>query len=144
MFDFLKKEEEKEIIAAIRAAELDTSGEIRVHLEKEIEEDVSEAAVKTFYKLRMNRTAENNGVLIFLVPSQRKFAIIGDSGINSIVPEGYWNDVRDLMQRHFLEQKFALGIIEAINLVGQKLKTHFPWKTNDVNELSDEISYGMR
>jgi uncharacterized membrane protein len=144
MVNFFKKEEEKEIIAAIRAAELNTSGEIRVHLEKDIKGEVTRAAIDTFNKLRMDRTAENNAVLIFLVPSQRQFAIIGDRGINDIVPPGYWNDVSALMEKNFRENKFADGVIEAVCMVGQKLKEYFPWKRDDVNELPDEISYGKK
>ncbi len=141
MKDFLKKEEEKAIIQAIKDAELNTSGEIRVHLEKELDGDIMDAAVSTFYKLRMDRTAESNAVLIYIVPEEKKFAIIGDKGISRVVPEGYWEDVRNIMQQHFRENQFAKGIQEAVAQVGIKLKRFFPWQTDDVNELPDEISY---
>lgn len=142
MVDFFKKEDEKRIIAAIREAEGHTSGEIRVHLAPELEGEVKAAAAKTFLALGMDKTAESNGVLIFIVPSSHKFAIVGDKGIDAKVPPNFWQDVRDVMQRHFRQAQFADGICQGIQLSGQKLKQYFPLREGDKNELSDEISFG--
>jgi uncharacterized membrane protein len=142
MVRFFNHQEERRIIAAIRASEGHTSGEIRVHLEKQIEGDVTAAAFAVFHQLNMDRTAERNGVLIFIVPAQRQFAIIGDEGINRKVPPHFWADVRDVMQHYFRQGQFTDGVCEGVLLVGQKLKEFFPRQSNDQNELPDEISYG--
>jgi len=139
---FFKKEEERRIIAAIGEAEKQTSGEIRVHLEKDLEGNAEDAAVKTFARLRMDRTADSNGVLIFIVPSKKQFAIIGDKGIHAKVPPNFWQEVRDVMQRHFRDGDYTEGVCQGVLLAGQKLKEHFPWQSDDVNELPDDISYG--
>ncbi|TAK37307.1 MAG: TPM domain-containing protein [Saprospiraceae bacterium] len=142
MINFFKKEEEQRIIAAIREAESQTSGEIRVHLEKDFKGKVEDAATKTFARLRMDRTADNNGVLIFIVPSKKQFAIIGGKGIHEKVPPNFWQDVRDVMQHHFRDGNYTEGVCQGVLLAGQKLKEHFPWQSDDENELPDEISYG--
>ena len=101
MIRFFNPEQEKRIIEAIQAAEKNTSGEIRVHLEDKCRKPLMEAATQTFHKLKMDRTAARNGVLVFLVPERKEFAILGDQGINEVVPDGFWEDVRDLMSHHF-------------------------------------------
>jgi uncharacterized membrane protein len=142
MINFFTKEEEQRIIAAIGEAEGHTSGEIRVHLDKGFEGEVTEAAAKVFHDLGMDKTAERNGVLIYIVPSAHQFAIIGDKGIDEKVPPHFWEEVRDVMQARFRHGQFADGICEGVLRAGQKLKEHFPWIHGDSNELSDEISYG--
>lgn len=145
MVKFFSKKDEQRIIAAIREAELQTSGEIRVHLEKEIIGDVQSVGYRIFHEIEMDQTTDRNGVLIFLVPDIRRFAIIGDEGIDKVVPPNFWEDVRDVMQNHFRQKQFVTGVCEGIKLTGQKLKEHFPHAgEDDVNELPDEISYGTR
>ena len=95
-----------------------------------------------FKKLGMEKTAERNGVLFYLAVKDRKFAIIGDAGINAKVPEGFWDCISELLARNFKEGKFTEGLAEGILLAGKQLKKHFPYKKEDVNELSDEISFG--
>ena len=141
MIRFFQPEEEQQIIAAIRQAERQTSGEIRVHLEKNARGDILAAAAHTFQQLGMHETQARNGVLIFLAPERREFAIIGDQGINQKVGENFWQEERDLMQRHFRQGAFCAGICEVIEQIGEKLKAHFPYQKDDENELSDEISY---
>jgi uncharacterized membrane protein len=141
MLDFFTKPDEERIIQAIRAAERNTSGEIRVHLEKTLEEDVLIEAQRAFTKLGMHETAARNAVLIFIAPEHRKFAIIGDEGINQVVGEDFWKEERDLMQRHFRRNEYTEGTCQAIAQVGDKLKTYFPYQDDDRNELPDEISY---
>jgi uncharacterized membrane protein len=141
MLQFFTKQDEARIIEAIQNAEQNTSGEVRVHLEKKMTEDVLIEAQKVFTKLGMHETADHNGVLIFIAPEHRKFAIIGDEGINQLVGEDFWKEERDLMQEHFKQGAYTDGICKAIEQVGEKLKAHFPYQTDDKNELSDDISY---
>ena len=138
---FFSKEQQNQILASVREAEEATSGEIRVHIETSCPEDVLDRAAWVFKKLAMNKTAERNGVLFYLAVRDKKFAIIGDAGINSKVPAGFWDKISELLQKNFKEGKFAEGLSEGIVLAGKQLKTHFPHRTDDINELSDEISF---
>lgn len=142
MIAFFQQEEENRIIEAIRRAEGQTSGEIRVHLEANAQGDILTAASRTFQQLGMHQTQARNGVLIFLAPDRREFAIVGDRGINEKVDENFWQAERDLMQRHFREGDFAGGLCKVIDQIGEKLRAFFPYQDDDENELSDEISYG--
>ena len=141
MIKFFKPSEEAAIIAAIRAAERNTTGEIRVHLEDELKGNALEEAVRTFRRLKMHATERHNGVIIFLAPNQKKFAIYGDEGINNVVPEGFWDDVRDLLGKHFRTGAFTDGVVAAIHRIGENLKVYFPGIHDDINELPDDISY---
>lgn len=137
------KMEEQLILSAIKEAEKNTSGEIRLHVEQHCtSKDTYERAIEVFEKLEMTATEERNGVLIYMAIADKTFAIIGDEGINDVVPENFWNETRDIMVSHFKNGKIALGLVEGINSAGQQLKTFFPYKKDDVNELSDDISYG--
>ncbi|MCO6492930.1 MAG: TPM domain-containing protein [Phaeodactylibacter sp.] len=141
MLKFFTPEQEEQIIAAIRSAERNTSGEIRVHLEDDPKEDIMKEAKKVFFRLGMHKTEARNGVLIILAPERKAFAILGDEGINKVVPENFWQEERDLMQEHFRRGAFAEGICLAIEQVGEKLKAFFPYQQDDTNELPDDISY---
>ena len=138
---FFTKEEQQKIVAAIREAELNTSGEIRVHIENHCKEEALERAAEVFYNLKMDRTAARNGILFYLAVKDHKFAIIGDEGINREVERDFWNDIKDEMIYNFKENKFAEGLIAGILKCGDKLKKYFPYQNDDVNELSDEISF---
>jgi uncharacterized membrane protein len=138
---FFSRKEKKRIQAAIREAEKNTSGEIRIHLEYKTRGPVFGHAQKVFQRIGMTKTAQRNGVLIFLATWDKKFAVLGDVGINEKVPEGFWNDVVQIMQAHFKQNKFAEGISEAVLRIGEKLKAYFPYQVSDKNELSDNISY---
>lgn len=134
---------EKQIIReAIEKAELDTSGEIRVHIDTHCKVDVLDRAAYIFKKIKMHETAARNGVLIYMAVKDRKFAIIGDVGINSMVAENFWDEMLHLMAAHFKRSEYVEGIRAAITHSGKKLKKFFPYQKDDVNELSDEISYG--
>jgi len=144
MVKFFSKDEETTIVEAIRRAELATSGEIRVHVEVGAEGPAISVAERVFRQLGMNETADRNGVLILLEVDRREFAIIGDEGIDRVVSEDFWDTERDVMQQHFRRGEFTRGIELAIEQVGAKLKKFFPYQTDDVNELPDEISYGNK
>ncbi len=135
--------QQQEIVAAIKQAEKNTSGEIRVHIEKNCKEDVLDHAAFIFDELEMQKTELRNGVLIYLAVEDRKLAILGDAGINLKVPKGFWDEIKDLMITNFKEGKFTEGLSQGIILAGEQLKKHYPHdKENDENELSDEISFG--
>lgn len=141
--DFLTKEEEQEIISAIKIAELNTSGEIRVHIEASSrKDDAFNRALEVFHSLNMNITKQQNAVLIYVAVEDHKFVIYGDQGINKVVPANFWDTTKNTMQNHFKEGNFKKGIVEGILKAGEELKTHFPWQTDDEDELSNEISKG--
>lgn len=137
---FLSTEAESEIVAAIREAERETSGEIRVHLEKTHNGDTFLRAQEVFFQLKMDRTRERNGVLLYIAVEAKSFVILGDSGIDKVVPKNFWDTTRDVIEQHFRKGDFKSGIIAGILSAGQELKAHFPWRSDDQNELSDAIS----
>jgi uncharacterized membrane protein len=139
--DFFSREEKDDIRQAILNAELDTSGEIRVHIEDNCSGDVMDRAAYLFNKLGMHKTEQHNGILFYVAVRNRRFAVIGDKGIHFHVKEEFWNELKMLLLNRFREGLFTQGLIEGINMAGDKLKTHFPYKSGDVNELSDEITF---
>lgn len=140
--DLFTQEEQQKIVAAVKEAELNTSGEIKVHIERKCKEDVLDHAAFMFDRLEMQKTELRNGVLIYLAVEDKKLAILGDAGINMKVPKDFWDTTRDFMISHFKEGKFAEGLSGGIKLAGQQLKSHYPYQSDDVNELSDDISFG--
>ena len=140
--DFLTHDEEQRIVEAIRSAELRTSGEIRVHLEKHTDKDVIDRAAEVFHWLKMDNTVEKNGVLIYVAVEDHQFAIIGDKGINEAVHQNFWDSTRDIIVKHFKAGEFTNGLIEGITMAGKELQHYFPWEHGDKNELPDEISKG--
>ncbi len=142
MKDFITEADKKSIVDAIKEAELNTSGEIRVHIESSCKGDVLDRAAYLFKKLQMHKTEQRNGVLFYLAYKDHKFAILGDGGINQKVPDNFWDSIKERMAEKFREGKFAEGLAEGIKESGEQLKTHFPYQSDDVNELSDEISFG--
>jgi uncharacterized membrane protein len=140
--NFFSKEEKDLIKSAIQEAERNTCGEIRVHVEYRCKEDVLDRAAWWFGKLKMQLTEQRNGVLFYLAVKDRKFAILGDKGINAVTPDDFWDRIREKTLDRFKEGEFAAGLQEGILMAGQALKEHFPYLDGDVNELSDEISFG--
>jgi len=140
--NFFTEKDEQKIKQAIMNAELDTSGEIRIHIDNTCPGDAKDQAAFIFDKLKMQNTKNRNGVLIYLAVKNRKFAIIGDQGINNIVPENFWNNIKNIMLNHFRNDQFVEGICSAVITTGNQLKKHFPYQKDDVNELPDDISYG--
>ena len=140
--DLFSEEQQKEIVAAIQEAELNTSGEIRVHIERKCKEEVLDHAAFIFEQLEIHKTDLRNGVLFYLAAEDKKFAILGDAGINQKVPVGFWDEIKNHMVTNFKNGAFTKGISEGIKLAGEQLKQHFPYKKDDKNELSDEISFG--
>ncbi|MGH2665656.1 TPM domain-containing protein [Flavobacterium sp.] len=140
--DFLTKEDEQEIVEAIRVAENETSGEIRVHIEKTTSIDVFKRAMEVFHLLKMDQTQLKNGVLIYVAVKDKTFVIYGDKGINDVVQHDFWDCTKDIMASHFKNGNFKQGLIDGILRAGEQLKNYFPWEHGDTNELSNEISKG--
>jgi uncharacterized membrane protein len=140
--DFLTQEEEQAIVEAIRVAEKNTSGEIRVHIEKTTSMDPYERAMEVFHQLKMDETELKNGVLIYLAVEDRHFVICGDKGINDLVADDFWNTTKEIMKNHFKNGNFKQGLIDGILMAGEQLQKYFPWQQGDTNELSNEISRG--
>jgi uncharacterized membrane protein len=140
---FFTREQQEAIVRAIGEAEHASSGEIRVHIETSCKADVLDEAAWLFRKLGMHRTADRNGVLIYLALKERRFAIIGDTGINAVVPPGFWDNIRDHMKQRFSEDLFTEGLTEGIIMAGEQMKEHFPHAKEDINELTDTISFDI-
>ena len=140
--DFLTSKEEEEIVEAIRIAECDTSGEIRVHIEQKCDIDVYEHALEVFHILKMDNTIQRNGVLIYVAVDNKSFVIFGDQGINNIVGADFWNSTRDKIATQFKSGNFKQGIIEGVKEAGKVLSKHFPWHHHDNDELDNTISKG--
>jgi uncharacterized membrane protein len=140
--DHFTREQQKQIVEAIKKAEHNTSGEIRIHIEKNCKKDVLDRAADVFAMLKMHKTELRNGVLFYLSLEDRKFAILGDGGINAKVPENFWESVKEAVLEQFKLDNQTEGLVRGILMAGEKLKAHFPYQKDDVNELSDEISFG--
>ena len=138
---FFSEEQKKNITDAVKEAELNTSGEIRVHIETDCKSDVLDRAAYIFEKLAIHKTELRNGVLFYLSVSDRKFAILGDAGINAVTPDNFWEEIKETVISHFKKNEFDLGISTGIKMAGEALKKHFPYQKDDINELSDEISF---
>lgn len=140
--NFLTPFEEKEIIAAICEAELNTSGEIRVHIEAHCTINAYDRATEVFDFLHMNNTKNSNGVLIYVAVKDRTLVILGDKGINDLVAPGFWESTKDSIIAHFKNGNIGQGLKDGILKAGQQLKQHFPYSKRDSNELHDTISIG--
>lgn len=138
--DFLTAKEEEEIVLAIRQAERNTSGEIRVHIERTSNISHYNRTLEVFRLLKMFNTKQQNAVLIYVAVDDHKFVIYGDKGIDAVVPNNFWDTTKNIMQNHFKKGNFKQGIIDGVLQVGKELQAHFPWRENDIDELPNEIS----
>jgi uncharacterized membrane protein len=139
---FLAQVDNERVVAAIRAAESRSAGEIRVHVSNKTVDDAQKAAAAQFEALKMTATKERNGVLIYIAPRSQKFAIIGDQGIHERCGPQFWTDVAGAMAEDFRGARFTDGIVKGVTRAGDRLAEHFPRAAGqaDVNELSDEVS----
>ncbi len=137
---FLSKADEADVIEAIREAESQTSGEIRVHIEQHTDEDHFERAKQIFHLLKMDNTLLRNGVLIYVAVSDHRFVICGDKGINDVVEPDFWDCTKDAMADHFKKGAYKQGLIAGIARAGERLQQYFPWQHGDSDQLSNEIT----
>ena len=136
--------QEASLVAAIKDAELRTSGEIRLHLEDKCPTpEPLDRAAQVFAELKMHHTKLRNGVLFYLAWQTRQFAVVGDAAINAAVPDEFWEAVKETVIGHFRQEQYVTGLERGIRLVGEQLRQFFPYDAaTDVNELADDISYG--
>lgn len=139
---FFTSDQKQQIVGAIKDAELNTSGEIRVHIENRCKKEVLDRAAAVFATLKMHKTKLRNGVLFYLAIKDQKFAILGDGGINAVIPDDFWDKIKEMMQHKFKEGEFTVGLSSGIKMAGEQLKAHFPYQSDDINELDDDISFG--
>lgn len=140
--EIFSAEQQQQIAAAIAAAEKQTSGEIKVHIEPYCKTDPMMRAQQVFAALELHKTAERNGVLFYLAFDDHKFAILGDEGIHKKVGQNFWDSTKELMAGHFKSLRFTEGLCEGIQMAGQQLQAHFPYLHTDTDELSNDISFG--
>ncbi|MBL8000792.1 MAG: TPM domain-containing protein [Flavobacteriales bacterium] len=140
--ELLNEQDLQRVREAVRQAELHTSGELRVHLDDAIAEHVLDHAAFVFEELGMFRTRERNGVLIYVSVADRRMAVIGDAGINAVVPPGFWDGVLNELRSAFGAGRYADGLCAAVQAVGAKLAAHFPPRADDRNELLNDVSIG--
>jgi uncharacterized membrane protein len=139
----LSELQKTQIVNAIKAAELNTSGEVKVHIEQKCPTDTPvERATALFTLLKLTETEQRNGVLFYISLADRKFAVWGDVGINTVVPADFWESVYATVKEHLSQGLLADGLAAGIAMTGEKLKAYFPYQSDDTNELSDEISFG--
>ncbi len=137
--EFLNKLQQEAIVDAIRKAEEKTSGEIRVFItRKEVQEPLT-AAQEHFVEMGMAKTRERNGVLLFVAPRTRTFAIVGDSGIHARCGQDFWDGIAQELTAHFAQEDFSGGLLAAVDRTGTLLAQHFPPAKENPNELSDEL-----
>ncbi len=139
--DLFNEAQQKAIVDSIKAAELNTSGEVQVHIENTCKKEVMDRATEVFASLNMHKTKLRNGVLFYLAVKDKKFAILGDAGINAAVSADFWESIKNYMQGEFRQGKFTEGLCEGIRRAGDQLRNHFPYQSDDVNELPDDISF---
>lgn len=139
--NFFTEQQQQAIVQSIANAELNTSGEVRVRIDGKCKGNVLDVAADYFKSLKMHETELRNGVLFYLSVDDHKFAILGDKGINEKVPADFWDNIRDVMLTHFKQEQFTEGLSKGIEMAGEKLKTHFPYKDGDTNELSNDLSF---
>lgn len=138
---FLSEEQQKQIVEAIKEAELATSGEIKVHVEENCPDNPVQRATYLFNYLALHKTAQRNGVLFYVAYGDRKFAVIGDEGIDKAVTALFWESTKEILRNYFAKEQYVEGLCAGINEAGKQLKKYFPYQSDDKNELSDDISF---
>ncbi len=139
----LNDQQKKIIVDAIKAAERNTSGEIKVHIEHHCPlPDVMDRAKEVFGTLNLQNTKLRNGVLFYLAIGDKKFAVLGDTGIDVAVADDFWENTRDILKKHLSVNEIAQGLALGIEMAGHQLKKYFPYQSDDINEISDDISFG--
>lgn len=140
---FLTKEEEQLVADAIELAEKNTSGEIRIHIDKKCKSDALESAKTVFAKMKMHETAFRNGVIVYIAIDDHKLAIFGDEGIHTKVDDSFWQKEIEILIDYFKKEAYLDGITTVIHEIGDKLSENFPFdQKGDKNELDNEITYG--
>lgn len=138
-FPTLPKVDHEAIVTAIQSAERKTSGEIRVVVTRQKSRDPIAEAQQQFDRLGMNKTSLRNGVLIYLAPRSRNFAVIGDAGVHEKCGDAFWTELAAAMTEYFKRGEFTDGVVHGIARAGALLAQHFPPQSDDRNELPDGV-----
>ncbi len=138
---FFTKEEQEKIILAIQKVEQETSAEIRLHIDTQTSRSALDRSAQLFGQLKMHKTAQRNGVLLYMAIQNKYFALIGDAGIHLFVKDTFWKTQATKVLEEFKKGNFLSALITCIEQVGKELKTYFPHQKNDKNELPDELSF---
>lgn len=141
---FFSAEEEQKIVDAIRDAEKQTSGEVRLYIETKCRfVDPLDRAAEVFLQLKMNETINHNAVLVYVATEHKQLAVFGDEGIYKKTGQEFWDNSVQLMLKEFKTENYAEGLVEVIHKIGNALQTHFPYDAaTDKNELPDDIVFG--
>lgn len=139
--EFLEKIDEPAVLAAVREAEHGTSGEVRVFVSRRRlrGREVTKRAHKEFHRLDMDTTDDRNAVLFYVVPRDRKFAVIGDEAVHAKCGESFWAETAKMLEAEFADGRFTEGLVKGIRRAGELLARHFPKAAGDRNELPDTI-----
>ena len=141
MNHFLTDTEMASLVEAIKIAEDQSSGEIRVHIDSTSEDDFAKKAFVIFNSLEMHLTKERNGVLFYVNFEQHYLTIIGDEGIHKKVKQQFWDNLHDEMTSEFAKENYYKGLKDAILKTGLELKKYFPISGENINELPNDISF---
>lgn len=143
---YFSESERQAIVEAIRQAELQTSGEVRLFIEHRCRfVNPVDRAAEVFYLLKMDQTVSHNAVLVYLAMKDRQFALFADEGIYQASGKDYWHEQAQKILEEFSKEKYAPGLVTVISNIGQALKDHFPFdESTDKNELPDEIVFGRK
>ena len=140
---FFSKEDEERMVQAIRFAEKQTSGEVRIFVESHCSYiQPIDRAKELFAELKMTATKDRNGVLLYFAMKDRQMAIWGDEGIHQKMGQGFWEKEVAKILADFKREHFVEGICNMIQAVGEALKKNFPYASDDKNELDDTIVFG--
>ena len=140
--EFFDNVDHGKIVAAIADSEKHTTGEIRVYVSHRNVRDVRHAATHQFIKLGMDNTKHRNGVLIFVAPRSRNFAILGDTAVHAKCGEAFWEQVTAEMRQHFQKGQFTAGLLHGIQTAGKLLAEHFPRLGPGHDQLSQALVDG--
>ncbi len=139
--NFFDQTEQHMLIEAVAQAELETSGEIRLHIENFCFGNEIKRSEKVFTKLNMHKTKERNGVLIYIATFSKKIAVVGDEGIHQKLGNEFWQKLVNELIKDFRENRKAPALAKCILACGEQLGKFFPIKSDDENELTNTISF---
>lgn len=141
--EFFTQDQQQQMVEAIKAAEKNTSGEVRVFVESKCDfVDPVDRAKELFFSLKMDQTRDRNAVLFYLAMDDRQLALFADEGIYKKAGAKYWNDQVKRIINAFTKEDYTGGICTVISNIGAALQSEFPYESDDKNELPDEIIFG--
>jgi uncharacterized membrane protein len=139
--EFLRQLDEAAVVQAIQQAETRTSGEIRVFVTTRHvrTDDIIARAASRFEKLGMSGTQDRNAVLLYFAPRSQQFAIIGAKAVHEKFGAHLWQEIASMMEDKLRGGRYTEAIVSGISMAGNLLARHFPRRTDDRNELPNEI-----